>query len=379
MRIAILGASTGGGHISVMKSLSAQFNKRGITVEEYPTFYEDLYESNRILSNFYNMSQAKSMKLAVLLNEIMVAEGKRQRERLYSLYTDSLDRFFRDKRDIIISTSSLINYHIIRFFAENRVGYNISFHIIVTDPFKPMYPGFDVIGATSYFCPTDTSKKQLVESGIDVERIFTFGYPVDSAFYNGNLCNADELRKTLNINKDIVIMINCGAAGSFSFFDMIVDLVQNTNHVHYLIVCGNNKALHTIIQNSLPSKDNYTLVGYADNMSDLYKLTDLCISKPGANTFFEQLITNTVPIIYDFEGLMYQEKGVHNFLAEEIGLDLKFANAECLKDFIARELDLNKVKELKKKISTYKQKDAANETVMTILRGRNGLTEEFDY
>lgn len=53
MRIILLGAKTGGGHEAVMKALSNQIRKNGIEPEEYPSFYEELYESNRILSKFY--------------------------------------------------------------------------------------------------------------------------------------------------------------------------------------------------------------------------------------------------------------------------------------------------------------------------------------
>lgn len=82
MRIILLGAKTGGGHEAVMKALSNQIRKNGIEPEEYPSFYEELYESNRILSNFYNMAQRRSMQLGVLLNEIMVTEGMGQRDKL---------------------------------------------------------------------------------------------------------------------------------------------------------------------------------------------------------------------------------------------------------------------------------------------------------
>ena len=178
MRIMILGAETGGGHRSVMQAISSEASGYKMDVEIYPSFYEDLYESNKILSNFYNMSQVRSMELAVMLNEIMVMEGIGQREHLYQLYLNTLEKFFETKVDIIISVSSLINYHIIRFFKEKRVNYSPNIYIVVTDPYNPMYPGFDENGADGYFCPTKTSKMQMIRAGIKEEKIFIF-----SAYY----------------------------------------------------------------------------------------------------------------------------------------------------------------------------------------------------
>lgn len=366
MRVVILGAETGGGHKSVMKALSSQFKKWDIIVEEYPSFYEDLYESNRILSNFYNMSQSRSMQLGVLLNEIMVMEGEQQREKLYTLYLESLYRFFSNKCDVIISVSSLINYHIIRFFKEKRVDYSALFYIVVTDPYNPMYPGFDVVGATKYFCPTQISKKQLMKSLIPEEKIYFWGYPVKSEFFNTT--HSKYLKKKLGINKDIVVMINCGMVGSFSFFELITELVQKAKHIYFLIICGKNKILFNLVNTNLNDADNCTVFSYVDKMVDLYKISDICITKPGANAIFEALITKTIPFVYDFEGLMYQEKGVHEFLSEIVDIDIRFANLECMKNYIINKVDLNIIRDLKEKVSLYKQSDASYKIVKTILQ-----------
>ncbi len=364
MRVVVLGAETGGGHKSVMKAISNQFKSNNIDVEEYPSFYEDLYESNRILSNFYNMSQARSMKLGVLLNEIMVMEGKQQQERLYDLYLDSLIKFFSTKCDIIISVSSLINYHIIRFFKERRVNYIAPIYIVVTDPYNPMYPGFDVIGATKYFCPTRISKEQLVKEGITPQKIFTFGYPVKSEFVFSNHSHSS----FENTTDKIVIMINCGASGSFSFIELIIDLVENAVNVQFLVVCGKNKVLYTTLKHRLSNIGNCTVYAYVDNIINIYNKSDICITKPGANAIFESLLTNTIPIVYDFDGLMYQEQGVHKFLRDIVGIDISFSSLEYLKNYIINDLDQSQLIIMKEKIKSYKQSDASYEIVKVIIR-----------
>lgn len=371
MRVVILGAKTGGGHETVIKALSYQIRKCGIEAEEYPSFYEDLYESNRILSNFYNMAQRRSMHLGVLLNEIMVTEGMEQREKLYELYLDTLTDFFSTECDIVISVSSLINYHIIRFFNEKRVQYVPLFYVVVTDPYNPMYPGFDIVGATRYFCPTNISKSQLVNSRIPDERISVYGYPVRSEFFNK--VNVIEERDKLGINQDIVVMINCGMSGSFSFHDLIVKVVCHAKNLHFIVVCGKNKILYRLLNSELKFIENCTLLSYVDEMHKLCCISDVCITKPGANAIFESLVSETIPLVYDFEGLMFQEKGVYEFLYKILEKDIKFIDVDDMKNFIINKLDINFVIKMKEKVNNYKQKDASYEIIKKIFYDYNEI------
>lgn len=364
MRIILLGAKTGGGHEVVMKALSNQIRKNGIVPEEYPSFYEELYESNRILSNFYNMAQRRSMQLGVLLNEIMITEGTGQREELYKLYLDKLTDFFSKECDIIISVSSLLNYHIIRFFEEKRVKYIPLVYVVVTDPYNPMYPGFDNVGATRYFCPTNISKQQLINANIPIEKISMHGYPLRSEFFHKE--NIEIEKKKLGINHKIIVMINCGVTGSYSFFDLILKVVSEAKHIHFIVVCGNNKILYRLLRSKLEHVANCTLFAFIDEINRLFCVSDICITKPGANVIFESLVSGVIPLVYDFEGLMYQERGVYEFLHGIFEEDIRFTDVHDMEDFIIDELDTKYVAEKKEKVLNYKQQDASFKIIQEI-------------
>ena len=74
-------------------------------------------------------------------------------------------------------------------------------------------------------------------------------------------------------------------------------------------------------------------------MNRLYCISDICITKPGANAIFESLGSGTIPLVYDFEGLMYQERGVYEFLYGIFEEDIKFADLQDMEDFIIDRLD----------------------------------------
>ena len=62
MSIGILAAQTGRGHVSVMKTLYKEFINCGVyDVKCFPSFYEDMMISNKILSDFYNFLMINSI------------------------------------------------------------------------------------------------------------------------------------------------------------------------------------------------------------------------------------------------------------------------------------------------------------------------------
>ena len=64
MSIGILAAQTGRGHVSVMKTLYKEFINCGVyDVKCFPSFYEDMMISNKILSDFYNFLMINSTSL----------------------------------------------------------------------------------------------------------------------------------------------------------------------------------------------------------------------------------------------------------------------------------------------------------------------------
>lgn len=106
-------------------------------------------------------------------------------------------------------------------------------------------------------------------------------------------------------------------------------------------------------------------------MNRLYCISDICITKPGANAIFESLGSGTVPLVYDFEGLMYQERGVYEFLYGIFEEDIKFADLQDMEDFIIDKLDTEYVAKMKEKIRNYKQQDASYEIIQKIFNEYN--------
>ncbi|KTD86647.1 hypothetical protein UQ64_14415 [Paenibacillus etheri] len=330
MKVVILAANTGRGHISVMNSINSFLENKACDVKLFPHFYERLMPSNKVLSDFYNLLQMTSSELCKLFTQMSLLEKPDKFNEMYSYWIEPLNLFFSNHPcDVIVSTTPLINKYIIRYLKETNSRQK--FYIVVTDPFRPMYPGFAAEGADRYFCPNDETKALLEEEGIPAADIIVSGYSLHQKFdVSGN--DTPEFVKQDNFCKDKpTVLINCGAQGSMHYLSIIRSVDEEfKGKANVIVLCGNNKPLYTICKNKYP---RCCVLEYVDNIQDLLRISDLCITKAGANTFYECLYTDTPVLIDATKGFLYQEEGVVHFLKENnvgsIFYDLEELAAKC--------------------------------------------------
>lgn len=338
MSISIISASTGNGHNAVMNTLAEAFKKE-YAVKCYPSFYEDLLPSNRILSNFYNLLQKASIALCKKYTELAIFEGKETQNRLYESCYDALDAFVRkEEHDAIISTTPLLNRLMIRYLKENSFSEKIPFYIVVTDPYYPIYPGFEEMGATRYFCANDVVKSILSDAGVEADKINVFGYPIAEKF-----CRMPSENEKMNIYKKYglkagkpVLLMNSGAQGSFHYLSIIKAVAPKYRLIFQLIViCGKNKGLFRATQLYCHKNgiENIAVLPYINNMEELLYISDACITKAGANMVYECLLACTPLIIDSTDGLLYQEQGIVQFL-KKYSIGYVFEDTEALNNIL---------------------------------------------
>lgn len=364
MKIVVYGAMTGGGHRSVLEALAEIFETSGHLVESDEDFYETVCESNRIMSDFYNLIQQRSMRLLEILSEVFRLEGPQQRARQYPIFRQYLDEHLPKDVDAIISVTPLINYPIIRYLSES--GAHTKFFIVVTDPYRTMYPGFEAKGATAYFCPSDISKNQLVQKGISPSKIVLTGYPIRQRFFDKR--SQIEIRQSMSIHERWVICINCGVGGNIEYLPMIIETIQAvSNSYRFLVICGENRVLYYLLKERLASYKNVTIYGYVTNMEVLLRASDICLTKAGANTVYESLASGTFPLIVGFNGLAYQEKGVYEFLEKEYGVSQRITNTRDIIGFINKELNECLLDDFKNKLFATPVENGALRIVDSVL------------
>ena len=310
MKIGIIGAMTGNGHISVLKALEKEFKDRDIEVDCYPDFYEKLMLSNKILSDFYNFLLSNSIDLCNKYCEFTNATRSDLSEDFYQGVKDNIiDFLLKNNYDILISVTHTINPAIIRIINELNLEKKLKFEIVITDPFVPVAVGYAVPGAYKYYCATDMVKELLLKHGVDYSKIKVFGYPINQKFH---------VKKKLN-KEEKTILLNCGSQGNIYYYEMLKKICKKLPEININIVCVKNIILYKQICKNLKKNNlekRVKVFSFVKNMEKLLNDSNIVITKPGANSLFEAINCKTPIIIDAVNGLIYQEKGVKEFLDE---------------------------------------------------------------
>jgi len=372
MSIAILSAKTGNGHISVMKTIEEEFKKQNYyDIYTYPSFYENISFNNKIMSSFYNYLLASSIKLCKEYSEI---SGTAYSNSLEEYYQESREKILQlvnmDELEAIISTCPFINNNIIRTLKGEGLTEKIPFYIVVTDPFDPIVKGFNVTGATRYFCATEVVKDILVRSCIESSRIQVIDYPV-SARFNKEYSDAEKERvyKKMGLHSDKpIILFNSGAFGSMHYFNMLKKMLKYYNEYQIIMICGKNETMYerSYILQEENRQASIKVLGFVDNIEEILLISDIAITKAGANTFYECLYSKTPMIIDGIHGFMYQEQGVIDYL-RDYGVGVVLNDSSDLPDLLNYLFSNGLIERIKINIRNLNLQNGTSKIVNTIL------------
>lgn len=323
MAIAIVSANTGNGHRAVMNALIEGFITKGYdNLIIHDSFYEQCLISNKILSDFYNFLISVSIPLGEKYTEFGALTRPDMSDQIYNASYEKLCELVEGGNlEAIISTAPLINYSIVRILQEKELTEKIPFYIVVTDPFDPIAPGFDVQGAVGYFCFSMCVKNILANEGITESLIHVTNYPISTRFFKSmTKAERKEIYAELKLDSSKkTILINSGAYGNHNFLPCLKQIDEFDKNIQVIFICGKNKALKVSVDNyiRLSRSTNVIALTFVDNMDKLLEIANVCIAKAGANTFYECLAKNTFLMVNAVDGFLYQEKGVKNVIEKE--------------------------------------------------------------
>lgn len=325
LKVGILSAQTGNGHISVANAIQREFANRNIHAESFNSFYEDLMISNKIISDYYNFLMITSTELCCKFSELSCLTRPDISETFYQGVQDNLKKFVLEHEfDIIISTSHTINHSVIRALRELGLESRIKYYIIITDPFHPISVGFDAEEASRYYCSSTSVMSVLKKRKIDGSKIVLTAYPVHERFlrqYSDEVI--DNFYKKLKLSKKSkTILINSGSQGAYHYIKFLKAVLDNFKDLQVIFISGKNESLYGMACLAAEGfQKRARILKYIDNIEAAVKISDFVLTKPGANAFFECVYMQKPMLIDGVNGFLYQEKGVLEFLKSfKVGL-----------------------------------------------------------
>lgn len=309
---------TGGGHLAPARSLSKYLEKRNN--KEIEVILVDGFEKTKRYTRFivedgYRILQSKFK----WLYELIYAIHKLRIFSEISSYLVSIQ--MRKYLSEIIQKEKPEKIVLFHFFAIKPVyklikelNLDIPVITIVTDPF--IAPPLWFLNMNQNFILFSKELKyHCIKKGIDSKNIKVFDFVLDEKY--SKVATQEEIlsyKKKFGFQKEKVLLILGGGDGIPKGIQILKSILKLNSDFEIAVVCGKNKEFYEQAKKLIihDKYDNLKIYGFVDFIYELISISDVVISKCGASTFMELLISGKIQIVNSF--LWEQEKGNVDFL-----------------------------------------------------------------
>ncbi len=372
MRILILSASTGNGHISAAKAIEAVCKEKGL----YGRMVDALKYAPRAFQMWYGGGYEMVVRRAPASWGMLYKVSDepnisyRVQTRMDYGFLFALRKLLKEERpDWVVCTHSLPQPRL----AELRKEFGFKMAIVVTD----LYPHLMWLRGEPdhYFVPSEWTKQILEERHPGSGAITTItGIPIHPIFSH-EFTEAEIVKSTGREPGVPIVTVTSGGIGGGPFAAALKALFSLDRRVHLEVICGRNEARRRDIERrvlKMPfnSKVTVKVRGHIsqEEMALRMHASEFIISKPGGLTTSECLAVGCPMLVFHPFLIPGQEEGNADFLVKE-GAGAAAGTVEELIT-VARDLLDNpeKLREMSEKAKSHGKPRAANEIVEAIIQ-----------
>ena len=375
MRVLILSASTGGGHLRASSALKSYI------LDHDETSVVEIVDTLKYISPILNKTVTEGYEqLAKKSPKVYGAMYKTANKDYFKAFVVAFNNLFSKKLlplfeefkpDVIISTHPFSTEMVSNL--KESAGIKIPLVCIMTD-YAPHKTWINK-NVDAYVVSNDDMVDLMVEMGVDRNIIYPYGIPIDDSF-----CFALDKKKfldelQLSLDKPTILIM----AGSFGVTDVLKiynNIVKIDLDFQIIVITGKNRKLYDafekilkapdespsaiakvskVISEKLPStlfsKSNdrkikkTTLVYYTNEVHKYMQIADLIITKPGGLTVSEALACNLPMAV--FNAIPGQEEENAEFLIDNnmaVKLEKNSTCAKTIEELISNRNKLNQMK-----------------------------------
>lgn len=317
-KLLILTTSTGEGHNQAANSLKEEFSNFDYEIIKYDFFYNSSKFINKVVVSGYEVSATKTPTIYGFfyhltnfkyMNNILAP--------CFKIIDKNLAKYINTiKPDIIIATHPLAINILSRLKKNNSI--TVPVISIITD-FEAHYTYISK-NIDCYITGSKSTNLSLISKGIDESKVFDYGIPVRSAFYQ----IYEEIVTTRDCDYFTILLMS-GSMGLSAIYSVIKELVKNPRKLRLIVVCGKNQHLKNKLtkhfSHEIPNKKIHIL-GYSDTVSELMDASDIIISKPGGLTVTES-IRKQLPLVIPFVIPGQESQNTQFLINENCAIKLK--------------------------------------------------------
>jgi processive 1,2-diacylglycerol beta-glucosyltransferase len=309
------------------------------SIQTFPKLYGYLYQKTRYHNSF-----------SIKMNQLLSSGAKKLLDLLKEL-----------QPSIVVSTFPFAAAMIAKL-KEDHLTDIPSITVITdhTDHSFWIYPYTDC-----YLVGSQWVKNQLVQSGVEPQKIRVTGIPVHPKFQKPY--RQQELRVKYKLKENLPTILVMGGGDGLIGEGLLTPYALDSipEPLQFIIVCGRNKRLEDQLRNQLVStKHSITVIGYTEFVHELMAISDIIITKPGGVTTAEAAAMELPILLY--KPLPGQEQDNAAYLTEK-GAAVEAASQEELFNHIQRLVsDSLFLKDMKKRAGTLGNKAAVFQALTII-------------
>lgn len=373
MKVIILSASTGGGHMSAANAIKEYLNENNCSADVVDALEYINPILNKTVTETYEYIATKN---PLLWKMIYNSSNKRSFNKLINIITSLIGKklmpLIEEKEpDVIITTHPFTTEMISKLKSDSKISQPL---VCVMTDYAPHRTWLnDKVDA--YIVANKDMAYPMSEMGVNPETIYPFGIPVDDAFFSK--LDADKILQELDFEKNIpTILIMAGSYGLANIEKIYSQLREIKNEFQVIIITGKNQKLYDrmqgVVENKNFSKRQFILSKLSDltlkfNKPQILKhiikkkkqynkktkiiyftkevnkymfISDLIITKPGGLTVSEALASGLPMALYD--AIPGQEEENEDFLVSN-NMAIRLNSHEGIKEKIEHLLDNPKI------------------------------------
>ncbi|MGA7721444.1 MAG: glycosyltransferase [Ignavibacteriaceae bacterium] len=318
----LLYLKTGGGHLAPASSIAKVLEQNCINEIE-PLLVDGFHETNFIIKYLIEDGYRNLQANATWFYEVLYALFKFD---FIAGFNNTFISFFVKPylRKVFRSTKpeKVIIFHFFLIEPAYEVIHELNLHIplitVVTDPYTA-HPLWFFKKEQNFIVFSERLKLHCLSRGIKESNIHVFPFILSEKFSNPvDELKIPELKKELGFpaGKKIILILG-GGDGIPKGYRILKRLVNSRDNIEVAIVCGKNSSLLKKAEKlkRISGNSGIKIYGYVDIIYELLNVSDLVITKCGASTFMEIVMSKKIPVIINY--IWEQEKGNMEYLVNK--------------------------------------------------------------
>ncbi len=303
MKLLILSASTGNGHLSAAKAirLYAEKHYADITVKEVDYLkYVNSTLDRIVCGGYVNIVKMMPMLYEKLYNDTKNKKLKSIVEFLNKMSLSKMEELIDDfKPDVVLCTHPF-PLETLSIFKE-REALDLPIITIITD--YNIHPKYIYDNVDAYIVPNEDFIYDLIDMGILEEKVYPFGIPISENFFNVTESDKDSFMAELGLDKNIpTILIMSGGFGLINILEIFEDLMSIDKKFQVIACAGKNEHMVSSLReiySDMHTDKKAIIMSYTEKVNLLMSISDVLVTKPGGLTVTEAMHMN-LPIIIKF-------------------------------------------------------------------------------